>query len=84
MSMITRAGFGDVVTLTAPQGEWPPGTSGRVRQARVGVALVELLDDDQFTLDLIFVPYESLELVRRAPRSVSPSREAGTPRGLLR
>jgi hypothetical protein len=68
--VITRAGFGDTVALTASYDGWPAGTVGRVRLARVGIALVEILDADLHTLDLLEVPYGDLSLVRpRNPRT---------------
>ncbi len=61
--MITRAGFGDRVALLDVVDGWPVGTIGRVRLARTGVALVEILDPDEHTLDLVEVPYANLRAI---------------------
>ena len=58
------------MALTVAHDGWPSGTIGRVRLGRVGVALIEILDADQHTLDLLEVPYGDLSLVRsRSTRS---------------
>ena len=61
--MITRAGFGDRVALTDAVDGWSAGTVGRVRLARSGAALIEILDPDDHTLDLVEVSYEVLRLI---------------------
>ena len=81
----TRARFGDRVELLRDLDGWPAGTVGYVRIARVGLALVEILDPDDYTLDLIEVEYTDVRLrrpsrVRRTRAGgVSEGRVAGTP-----
>jgi hypothetical protein len=81
--VITRAGFGDRVAFTDAVDGWLAGTLGRVRLARADVALIEILDPDDHTLDLVEVPYEVLRVVssdrkrlRRVPVFGSRLRES--------
>ncbi len=52
----------DVVELREARGDWPVGTVGTVVEASDDEALVEIVDDDGRTLELLTVPYDSLRV----------------------
>jgi hypothetical protein len=57
----------DPVALREQIGKWPAGTLGAAVDIYDGAALVEIVDDNGRTLDLLTVPNELLEV--QGPRA---------------
>jgi hypothetical protein len=57
----------DRVVLREPIGNWPAGTLGAAVDIYDGTALVEVVDENGRTLDLLTVPNELLEV--QGPRA---------------
>lgn len=53
----------DVIALNEPVGKWPVGTEGTLINAFSTSGLVEIADDDGYTLDTIAVPYFAMNVV---------------------
>ena len=62
----------DVVTLRNPVDGWPAGTRGVVVSVFPTNMWVEVADEQGEEFDLVWVPPDELELVRKCPR---PNRE---------
>ncbi len=55
----------DVVELRIASGEWPAGTTGTIVERFRQGAVVEIVDSDGRTRDLLEVPYDVLAVVPR-------------------
>ena len=65
--MKSRPAHLDVVELREARGDWPVGTVGTVVEAADDEALVEIVDDDGRTLELLTVPFEALQVRESEP-----------------
>jgi hypothetical protein len=65
--MKPQAAYLAVVELREARGEWPAGTIGTVVEVSADGALVEIVDEDGRTLELLSVPHAALRLRDEAP-----------------
>ena len=65
--MKARPAHLDVIELREARGKWPVGTTGTVVEASHQEALVEIVDDEGRTLELLTIPYEALRVRESEP-----------------